>query len=72
MSYNDFSSIVLVLVGVALIVFRRPLSRLQLTALATFERVRKSPTIYLKRLRVAAVVFGVLFMLIGIFRYVAI
>ncbi|UKA73055.1 hypothetical protein [Arthrobacter sp. FW306-06-A] len=71
MTYSDFSSIVLALVGVALIVFRRPLSRLQLTALATFERFRKNPTIYLKRLRVVAVVFGVLFMLIGIFRYVA-
>lgn len=72
MSYNAFSSIVLVLVGVALIVFRRPLSRLQLIALASFEHFRKDPKIYLKRLLVAAVVFGVLFMLIGIFRYFAV
>ena len=72
MTYNDFSSIVLALVGVALIVFRRPLSLLQLTALVTFERFNKNPTIYLKRLRVLAVVFGVLFVLIGVFRYVAI
>jgi hypothetical protein len=72
MNYTAFSSIVLVLVGLALIVFRRPLSRLQLTALAGFARFRKNPTIYLKRLRVAAVVFGVLFMLFGIFRYLAV
>lgn len=72
MSYNAFSSTVLVLVGVALIVFRRPLSRLQLIALARVEYFRKNPKIYLKRLRAAAVIFGVLFMLIGIFRYFAV
>jgi hypothetical protein len=72
MSYTAFSSIVLVLVGVALIVFRRPLSRLQLTALASVEHFRKNPKIYLKRLRAVAVIFGVLFMLTGIFRYFAV
>ncbi|WP_314215421.1 hypothetical protein [Pseudarthrobacter equi] len=72
MSYNTFSSIVLVFVGVAVIVFRRPLSRLQLLALASFERFRKNPEINLKRLRAAAVIFGVLFILIGISRYFAV
>lgn len=71
MSYNAFSSIVLVLIGLALILLRRPLSKLQLTALANFERFRKTPTIYLKRLRAVAVVFGVLFMLLGTVRYFA-
>jgi hypothetical protein len=71
MSYNAFSSIVLVLIGLALITFRRPLSRLQLAALANFDRVRKNPTIYLKRLRAGAIIFGVLFMILGTVRYFA-
>lgn len=72
MTYNAFSSAVLALVGVALIVFRRPLSQLQLLALVSLEHFRKNPEIYLKRLRAAAVIFGVLFILIGIFRYFAV
>ncbi|MGN7200354.1 hypothetical protein [Arthrobacter sp. SAFR-044] len=72
MSHNAFSSVVLVLVGVALIAFRRSVSQLQLTALASVEYFRKNPKIHLKRLGAAAVIFGVLFMLIGIFRYFAV
>lgn len=72
MSYNAFSSIMLALVGVALIVFRRPLSQLQFLALARYEHFRKNPEMHLKRLRLAAVIFGLLFIAIGIFRYFAV
>ena len=51
MSYDAFSSLVLVLVGVALITFRRPLSRLQLIALTGVEHVRTDPKNYLTRQR---------------------
>jgi hypothetical protein len=72
MSYDAFSSVVLVILGFALIGLRRPMSRLQLTALASLEPFKKNPTVHLKRLCAGATIFGVLLILLGVARYMAI
>lgn len=71
MEYTDFSSIVLGLIGVAVIVFRTPLAKLQLAALVSFDYFKKNPSLHLKRLKLVAVFFGTLFIAIAVIRFLA-
>jgi energy-converting hydrogenase Eha subunit C len=69
MDYTDFSSVVLGLIGVAVIIFRTPLAKLQLLALVSIDYFKKNPSLHLKRLKLVAIFFGVLFIAIAVIRY---
>lgn len=71
MSYTAVVCLVLALVGTALIVFRVPLSKLQIMALISFDHFKKNPAIHLRRLQRAAIIFGVLFIALGVVWYFA-
>lgn len=71
MPYTHFSSIVIGLVGVAVIVLRTPLAKLQLAALVSFGYFKKDPSLHLKRLKLVCVFFGTLFIVIAVIRYLA-
>lgn len=70
MSYGHFSSVVLILVGAGLIVLRNPLSTLQLAALSNFDYVKKNRANVLRRLRIVAIIFGLIAVVFGVILFV--